>query len=245
MPLSFEFDNNGYGNFDINSNGLIDEGSLGRRPQILTGSRVASNQLGFLPALSDSSGLSYDFSEEFVRFTRLQPRPSIMLTTTELSEFEFDYRLLGRNFNTRQFNGHWLDINGDGLLLDNSLSFTTSGSNLRGFIPATPFYSMLIEDQYSGEERYGKMPLVYLSDDAPDIDLDNVMPFSVFTADLYRDFGIPKEFLVYNESGIRFEGDVNLRGLSRREYVNQFAAIRPDLFDQQFGRGFVSQQQFV
>ncbi|MDA1158559.1 MAG: VIT domain-containing protein [Planctomycetota bacterium] len=118
-PLSFDF--------DINSNGLIDEGFLGRRPQILTGSRVASNQMGFLPALRDTSRLRYDdYSGVHVRFAQSGTERDFEF---DRPEFWVEYGLVGQNFNSPQFDNYLTDLDEDGFILDDSLSLF----NLRGF----------------------------------------------------------------------------------------------------------------
>lgn len=210
---------------DINGNGLIDEGFLGNRPQLIGRTRVAPNELGFLPALRGSR-LRYDLSGTRVAIS--QSEPVITLSSSELSGFDVDYGLVDVEFTDATIGRYFVDINSDGLLIDDSLSFTTGANELNWQIPVTPYYSMLIEDRYDEKERYGKMPI-----------LDG------FITDLYSDFDLPREFLSYNRSGLGIDGEINLRGLARQGYAAGFGAFRPRSSGQRFGRQASSQPELV
>jgi hypothetical protein len=143
-----------------------------------------------------------------------------------LSGFDVDYGLVGQEFISPQFDGYLIDQDSDGLLIDDSRSLMTDVTRLNRQIPVSHYYSMLIEDQQSDEERYGKVPILYRSNNDPNVALDDLMQFPVFKEELYDDFDLPREFLTYNRSGLGIDGEGNLQGLSRRRYASQFAPFR-------------------
>jgi hypothetical protein len=236
MPVSFDV--------DMNGNGLIDEGFLGTRPQVIARSRVAPNGLGFLPALRGSR-LRYDSSGTRVRVARSRSEPVLTFSTSELSGFDVDYGLVGQEFISPQFDGYLIDQDSDGLLIDDSRSLMTDVTRLNRQIPVSHYYSMLIEDQQSDEERYGKVPILYRSNNDPNVALDDLMQFPVFKEELYDDFDLPREFLTYNRSGLGIDGEGNLQGLSRRRYASQFAPFRRLPAGLRFGRSVSSQPELV
>ena len=227
MPVSFDV--------DMNGNGLIDEGFLGTRPQLVARSRVTPNELGFLPALRGNR-LRYDSSGTRVRVAQSRSEPVITFSRSELSGFDVDYGRLNLNSVSLQtqrdlFNREF-EFDSDGLFIDDSRSLTTGVTWLNRQIPVSHYYSLLIEDQQSEQERYGKVPIL----DGFNVDLYD---------DFHDDFDLPRQFLAYNRSGLGIDGEVSVRELSRRYYASRFAAFRPQSSIQKVHRSVSSQPELV
>lgn len=208
---------------DISGNGLIDERFLGVRPQLLREQEAYLNDLGFLPALRGSR-LRYDSSVTRVDIS--QSESVVVSSIPELSEFDVEYGVVGQNFNLPQFDDYILDLDTNGLLFDDPLSFTTGVNEFKWQIPVTSY--TLIEDQYDEMERYGKVPI-----------LDG------FITNLYGDIDLPVEFLAYNLSGPGIDGEIRSLELARQSYATGFGAFRPLPSSHEFGRRPSSQTELV
>ena len=184
---------------DINGNGLIEERFLGVRPQLSGGNSSFLKDFGFIPATRGTSRLRYDSNDIHVRFARSESVRAVEFAIPELFNFSREYGLSGLNFDSKQFPHYYVDMDYDGFISDDGLTFTGGALRPSWQRPVVPLFGTTV------------------------LDLPGLLNL--------------------NAEGI--DGEVNLRGLSRRGFVNLFDPIRLLPTDQRFGRVVSSEQQFV
>jgi hypothetical protein len=219
-PLSFDV--------DINTNGLADELVLGARPRILIKEEErALTGLRFTPTLRDVSRLRRDSSEAVVRVERSRSEP-----VTEWFEDswidDLDYGLVDLNFSTRLPRHLTYISDGDlALARDELTTFSTIASDDKRAIPSVHFGWQQFDRYYTDFVRSAEFPV-----------LD-------YTANVYGDIDLAREFLAYQPLWVSNDGRANFRDFQQRGLSDQLPAIRFRLTDQ-VGRGRIrSRDQIV
>ncbi len=159
--------------FDLNGNGLVDNVFLDARPRIRFSeeSVLIDLEVPILPSISTSlrTRLERDESGTFVRLARPASSSSLRYTTPNWFEDSNGDGSVWVDSALPHLDYGLVDQDLDGILLDDSLSFTAKFIDGRvhstGFttifpVPVSSFASELIEDRYDEFERYGKVPIL-------------------------------------------------------------------------------------
>lgn len=214
-------------NVDVNVNGVVDSVFLGARPRILFSEESVLTDLEFLPSIRTplQTRLERDESGTFVQLSRPASSSSLRYTIPNWFEDSNGDSSVWVDSAQLHFDYGFADQDLDGILLDDSLSFTAKfidGRDLTGYDHPrhVPLYAISVYDDsfYGGLEWYGKVPI---------LDGYNV---NLYDDDFVVNFGdewLLSEFDPRNREQL-------LRGLSRRSVDSRSTGARGRLRNRSF-----------
>lgn len=213
---------------DLNVNGLVDSVVLGVRPRILLSDESVLPDLGFLPSIRTPlrTRIGRVESGTIVHLARPASNSTVRYTRPNWFEDSNGNSSLWIDPAQSHFDYEFVDQDLDGLLLDDSLSFTAKFIDGRDLIGSehprhVPLFSFTVYDDsfYDNFEWYGKVPIL----EEYNVNLYDEVDFTYEFSDEW----LVREFDSRNREQL-------LRGLARRSVDSRSAGSRGHLRNRSF-----------